>query len=301
MTILLTGATGTIGRALVPLLAAHTDVRVLLRDGHDIPGVRVVVADLDRPSTLAGAMSGVDTLWLLTPAGPQAPHQSSNLVRAALEADVKHIVRLSAIGAAHDAPTRNGRLHALSDVELRASGIASTVVRPAPFMQNLLGSVVDGNLLHTWGDGRAGLIDARDIAEFAARVLLRPHEHVNRTYTITGPASLSMTDVAATLSDVLGRSIVARSIPPAAAVAGMVAAGIPEWVAEVVADEYGAAYAAGWGDYTTQDFTAVVGRPARPIDDFARDHAATIEPPTGQGTDDGPMVVVEDRLATIHP
>jgi hypothetical protein len=49
-------------------------------------------------------------------------------------------------------------------------------------------------------------------------------------------------------------------------------------VAEVAATEYGAAYTAGWGDYTTQDFTAVVGRPARSISDFARDHAASFEP-----------------------
>lgn len=78
--------------------------------------------DLEQPSSLTDAFAGVDTLWLLTATGPQAPHASSNAVWAARQAGIGHIVRLSAMGAAHDAPTRNVRMHALSDVELQASG-----------------------------------------------------------------------------------------------------------------------------------------------------------------------------------
>jgi uncharacterized protein YbjT (DUF2867 family) len=141
-------------------------------------------------------------------------------------------------------------------------------------MQNLLGSVVRGTLYHNWGGGRVGLIDARDIAEFAARVLVRPAEHADRTYTITGPASLSMAEAAAILTDVTGTPVAAHEIPADAAVAGMREAGHPEWMAEVVGREYSAAYAAGWGDYTTPDFASVVGRPARTIAEFAGDHAA---------------------------
>jgi len=188
------------------------------------------VGGLERPNSLTEAFSGVDTLWLLTAAGPQAPHASSNALWAARGAGVSHIVRLSAIGAAHDAPN--------------------------------------------WGEGRVGLIDARDIAEFAARVLTRPDEHAGKTYTITGPARLSMADAASTLTDVLGKPVAAQEIPADAAVAAMTAAGFSGWVSEVAAREYSAAYAAGWGDYTTPDFVAVAGRPARTLADFARDHAA---------------------------
>ena len=278
MTILITGANGTISSTLLASLASSPGLalRALVRDARkapDLPGVEIAVGDLERPGTLAGAFSGVDTAWLLTAAGPQAPHASSNALWAARGAGVSHIVRLSAIGAAHDAPTRNGRLHALSDAELKASGIPCTIVRPAAFMQNLLGSVAGGTLYHNWGEGRVGLIDARDIAQFAARLLTRPDEHAGRTYTITGPASLSMAGAASVLTDVLGKPVAAQEIPADAAAAAMTAAGFSEWVSEVAAREYSAAYATGWGDCTTPDFAAVTAA-ARTFADFARDHAA---------------------------
>lgn len=284
MTILITGANGTISSALLALLASSADakLRALVRDpakAPQTPGVEVVVGDLERPDTLFDAFSGVDTLWLLTAAGPQAPHASSNAVWAARNAGVSHIARLSAIGAAHDAPNRNGRLHALSDAELAASGVAYTVIRPSAFMQNLLGSVSGGTLYHNWGQGRVGFIDARDIAAFASHLLTRPAQHAGKTYNLTGPASLSMTDVAAALTQEPATPITAQEIPDGAAVAAMTAAGMTEWVAEVVGREYSAAYASGWGDYTTPDFTAVTGRPARTVADFARDHAAYLTAP----------------------
>jgi uncharacterized protein YbjT (DUF2867 family) len=295
MTILITGANGTISSALLALLASSSEARLraLVRDPAKAPslaGVEVAIGDLERPDTLTGAFSGVDTPWLLTAAGPQAPHASYNAVWAARNARVSHIVRLSAIGTAHDAPNRNGRLHALSDAELAASGIAYTIVRPSAFMQNMLGSVSGGTLWHNWGQGRVGLIDARDIAQFAAHLLSRPAGHAGKTYNLTGPASLSMTDVAVALTQALGTPITAREIPADAAVAAMTASGMPEWVAEVVGREYSAAYASGWGDYTTADFTAVTGRPARTIADFARDHAAYLTAPgTTPGNQAGPL------------
>lgn len=279
MTTLVTGANGTISSHLLTLLAGSHDgpLRALVRPGRPAPevrGVDVVQGDLDRPDSLTAAMSGVSTLWLLTAAGPLAPHQSSNAIWAARAAGVDHVVRLSAIGAAYDAPTRNGRLHALSDAELAASGIPWTIIRPSAFMQSLLPSVVDGTLYHNWGDGRVGFIDARDIAELAARVLSGPAEHANRTYTITGPRSVSIAEAASLMSGGLDRPITAREIPTDAVVGSMSGAGVSEWLAEVVGREYGAAYRSGWGDFVTQDFESVVGRPARGLVDFARDHAS---------------------------
>src|SRR2546421_4591759 len=114
MTTLITGANGTVSGHLLNLLAAQpgTGLRALVRAAPKVPappGVQVVLGDLDNPASLAEAFSGVRTVWLLTAAGPLAPHQSSNALWAARQAGVAHIVRLSAIGAAHDAPTRNCR------------------------------------------------------------------------------------------------------------------------------------------------------------------------------------------------
>lgn len=279
MTILVTGANGTVSAALLQSLYAvpGVELRALVRDADKAPalaGVQVAVGDLDEPDSLTDAFRGVDTLWLLTAMGPQAPHQNMNAVWAARQAGVSHIVRQSAVGAAHDAPTRNGRLHAMSDEELMASGIDWTIIKPHSFMQNLLGSV-GGDTLYGLDVGHMGMIDARDVAEFAARVLIQPQSHAGRTYTPTGPASVSLPELAATLEPVLGTPITYQPVSPQDAHAAMIGAGVPAWNAAVII-EYGAAYASGWGDFVTADFPDVMGRQARTFAQFAHDHAARL-------------------------
>jgi uncharacterized protein YbjT (DUF2867 family) len=234
-----------------------------------------VHGDLDEPNTLAPAFKDVDTLWLLTAMGPDAPHAASNAIWAARHAGVSHIVRLSAIGAAHDAPTRNGRLHALSEAELRASGLDWTIIRPHFFMQNLLGSIVGDTLYGALGDGRLGMIDTRDIAGFAAHVLVNPKPHAGRTYTITGPDSVSLHDVASAAAQAIGTPVKYHPLRPEQAYRAMLDAGLPPWNA-AVNTEYGIAYAAGWGDYTTHDYTDVLGRQACGIAEFVHDHAEAL-------------------------
>ncbi|MFB4269516.1 SDR family oxidoreductase [Nonomuraea sp. GTA35] len=280
MTILITGAGGTVSRAVLRSLEGTADVRVLVRDPAKAPaGVEVAIGDLDEPATLDEAFRGVKTLWLLTAMGPHAPHRSMNAVWAARQAGVSHVVRMSAIGAAHDAPTRNGRLHALSDVELAASGLDWTILRPAFFMQNLFGSVNGDTLYGALGEGRIGMVDVRDIGDFAAEVLRAPARHKGATYTLTGPASISLGTVAEDLSQVYGTPIGYQPVPLEAGVRSMLEAGLPEWDAKVTG-EYLTAYARGWGDYTTPDFENVLGRPATPFLAFARDHAAELRPTT---------------------
>lgn len=280
MRTLITGANGHISSALLKALTGDPSLRLraLVRDAKKAPalaGVEVVVADLDDPRSLTDAFADVDTLWLLTAWGPQAPHASMNAIWAARHAGVKHIVRLSAIGAAFDAPTRNGRLHALSDAELTASGIDWTIIKPHFFMQNLLGAMRGHTLYGPWGEGRLGMIDVRDIAGFAARVISEPQVHKGVTYTITGPASISMRDVAETVERVTGAPTTYQSLSSNDAEGGMIAAGIPRWEAEVIA-EYGTAFAAGWGDFVTPDFADVTGRQSRGVADFARDHSGAL-------------------------
>ncbi|NUP01307.1 MAG: SDR family oxidoreductase [Nonomuraea sp.] len=278
MTILITGASGNVSSAVLKSLGDLSDVRVLVRDAAKAPaGVEAAVGDLHHPETLDAAFKGVDTLWLLTAMGPQAPHASMNAVWAAQRAGVGHVVRLSAIGAAHDAPTRNGRLHALSDVELAASGLDWTVIRPAFFMQNLLGSVNGDTLYGGIGEGRIGLIDTRDIADFAATVLRDPARHNGRTYTLTGPASISLREAATDLTEVYGTPITYQPVSPDDAHQSMLAAGMPDWDAAVT-KEYLKAYARGWGDYTTTAYTDVTGRAGRTFAEFAKDHAARLRP-----------------------
>lgn len=288
-TLLITGATGSVSSALRATLQGPDfdipdfDIRAMVRDQAKAAplqdqGVQVVVGDLDEPRSLPPAFKGVQDLWLLVPNGPRAPENSMNAVWAARQAGVERVVRLSAIGAAHDAPTRSGRLHALSDRELQVSGMSWTILRPGWFMQNLLNEAGDistrGTFSLSAGDGRLGMIDVRDVAEFAARVLTDgPQPHDGRTYVPTGPQSVSFADVAQRLTRILGRPI--DYVPASGEThrGALLDHGTPAWIADLII-EYCQAYAAGWGDHTSSDFLDVVGHPPRDVADFLRDHVA---------------------------
>lgn len=278
-TILITGATGNVSAGVIEHLK-NSDHRLIglvrnpdkARHLADV-GVELRQGDMEKPWTLASAFQGVDAVWLLTPPGPRAPEQSSNAVWAARNAGVGHIVRMSAIGASHTAPTINGRLHGLSDAELIGSGIPYTIVRPHFFMQNLLmvsESIARQGVMHLpLGDSRMGLIDSRDISEFAARILTSTG-HEGQIYTLTGPASLTMHDVAAAIGQAIGKDLSYQDVSPDTVKRAQLDAGADEWMVHLLLD-YFAAYSTNWGDLVTPDFSHVVGKPARSVDDFAHD------------------------------
>ena len=158
-TILITAATGQVSSTVIEKLdRTGRQLRVLVRDPSKARslgarGVEVYTGDLGDPFSLAPALEGVSDLWLLTPNGPRAPEHSTNALWAARRAGIERVVRMSAVGAAHDAATRSGRLHALSDHELQQSGMCWTILRPHWFMQNLLGAACEPlvRLVQHWG------------------------------------------------------------------------------------------------------------------------------------------------------
>jgi uncharacterized protein YbjT (DUF2867 family) len=282
-TVLVTGATGTVSSALLGALKGKPGLRLraLVRDPAKAQplqkdGVEVVVGDLEEPDTLQEAFEGVDVLWLLTPASALEPSMGSNAILAAKQAKVKHIVRNSAIKAGHDAPNRNGRLHALVEADLKASGIPWTILRPHYYMQNLLSSAntvaSDGMLYMNLGEGRVGMIDGRDVGVFAAEVIEHLDRHAGKTYTPTGPERTAMAEVADTLGQLLGKPVQYVALPQDAAQQAMLGFGLPRWFVGNVVD-YGRAYSAGWGDFVTDDFKDVTGREARSFKQFATDFA----------------------------
>jgi uncharacterized protein YbjT (DUF2867 family) len=296
-TVLITGATGTVSTALTNALrGTGVKLRALVRDrsGTEGPGGRdprvagpaevaeVVAGDLDDPRSLPPAFEGVQDLWLLTPNGPRAPENNMNALWAARQAGVERVVRLSVVGAAHDAPNRSGRLHALSDGETERCGMRWTVLRPHWFMQNLLNEAGDisatGTFSLNMSSARIGMIDVRDIAECAARVLLDdPGRHHGRTYTLTGPRSLTFDEVAARLGSALGRYVTYRPVDDATRRGTLLGYGVPAWIVDML-EEYARAYDSGWGDLTTGTVAELLGRPPRDVADFARDHAAAFTP-----------------------
>lgn len=279
--ILITGATGNISSGIITQLkgSGHR-ILALVRHPEKAEelkrqGVELRVGDLEKPWTLPAAFAGADIVWMLAPPGPRAPEQCSNGLWAARQAGIKHVVRLSAIGASHTAPTINSRLHALSDAELIASGIPFTILKPHYFMQNLLMAAQsvsqDGAMYFALADGKMGLIDSRDISEFAAHVLTSAG-HEGKTYTLTGPASISMHQVAAAIGEAIGKGVKYVPVTVDAERQAILQIGMDEWMANLLGD-YSAAYSANWGDLVTDDYRRITGKAPRSISQFATDFA----------------------------
>jgi len=282
-TVLVTGATGTVSTALRASLRGKPGIKVraLVHDpakgkALEKEGYEVAVGDLEEPDTLADAFDGIDVLWLLTPASALEPSMGSNAVTAAKRAKVKHIIRNSAIKAAHDAPNRNGRLHALVEESVKASGIPWTILRPHYYMHNLLSSAAsvasDGVLYMNMGDAQVGMIDARDVGVFAASVIENLARHTGKVYTPSGPESTTMAQAAQSLSEVLGKPVKYVALPQEAARQAMLGFGLPRWFVGNVVD-YGTVYSGGCGDFVTSDFKDVTGHEARSFKQFATDFA----------------------------
>lgn len=284
--IVVTGGTGTVGSRLVELLLQRGQrVRVFSRDADKSRArfggrVDVAVGDFDDLNSIKAAFAGADRIFLLTAGaaepGTQLGHER-NVIAAAREADVRRVVKLSVLGADEQAPTHYARLHRTAEKELAASGLEYTILRPAGFMQNLFEWAAGGSFRTCAEDGRAALVDARDIAAVAATVLTEDG-HDGRTYTLTGPEVLSYDEAAATLSEATGQQITHVRVPPEVLVQAMTGAGLPHWLAEDLAAQF-RGYATGQvghGGEVNGDVTTVTGREPRTFDAFAREEFAAV-------------------------
>lgn len=280
--ILVTGANGTTGRELVKLLSSmKIPTRAMIRDksraaGLDLPYIEVVCADLSKPETLNEVLEGVERAYLVSTADPQIVRLHKNFIEAAKKAGVKHIVRHSAMGADLGSTVSLTRNHAACERILEESGIGWTHIRPAFFMQNFLnmflpGICEEGCLKAPLGDGRIGMIDARDIARVAANVLTTGG-HSGKIYELTGPEALSFYDCAAALSRVMDLDISYVNVKPEEALRDMIEGGLPQWLASDMVGLYGM-FRRGAGERLTTAVPDITGRGGYPFEDFLRDYA----------------------------
>ncbi|MEC3916431.1 NmrA family NAD(P)-binding protein [Nocardia sp. CDC160] len=240
---LVTGATGTVGRAVVDqLLAAGLPVRAITRrpEAADLPaGVEVVRADLGDPDSLPPALVGVRKAFLST-TGTEIPRHDANLAFAAVAAGVEHIVKLSSGRAGDPAATDPiPAWHRAGEDAVRASGIAWTMVRPMGFMSNALHwarSVRESSTVRApFGHGRIAVVDPHDIAAVSVAALIEPG-HAGRVYVLTGPQALSPGEQTAIIAEIIGRPLRFEEISPEAAEADLLRFGVaPEMAAAIMA------------------------------------------------------------------
>jgi uncharacterized protein YbjT (DUF2867 family) len=277
--ILVTGATGNIASLVIPqLLGDGAIVNAFIHDeakGQSLvdQGVNVFVGEFTDQEKMNEAASGVDSILAITPPNPDAVAQGEVILQAALNSGSPHFVRISAIGAAADAPTENGKLHFDSDQRLINSGLTYTILKPHFFMQNLFGSVEtinsDGNFYLGMGEGSLGMVDVRDIADSAASLLLNGG-HNNKTYTLTGPESMQFTTAAQILTESKGKQINYVPVPLEAVREAILGMGWGDWGAQIMVD-YSRAYSEGWGDFTNNHVEQITGNKPRSFKQFADD------------------------------
>ncbi len=209
--VLVTGASGTVGRPLVAaLLAAGQQVRAGVRDpkrGQLPAGVEVVRLDFLDPATAGPALLDVDRIFLMRPpAISDVATALGPLVEAAAQRRVQRMVVLSVMGVNPALP------HWRMERMVRLAGLPMTALRPSYFAQNLLTAFGDDIRLRSQlplasGNGRVSFIDTRDIAEAAARIFTDLPGHPAEPVTLTGPEALTFEEVASVLSAELGRPI----------------------------------------------------------------------------------------------
>ena len=274
--ILISGATGKIGRELFRLLATSGEpVRVMARDPSKIDTVsgtvEVVQGDLNQEATLAPALQKVDKVFVLSP-GPDIPAQDSAMIRAAQQAGIRHLVMLSSLGVEHDAGS--GPAHRAEERQLRDSGLTWTVLRPNGFMSNLFQWRAtiqsDGAIYLPTGDGRHAYIHPFDIAAVAAKVLTSAG-HEGKIHELTGGEALSTADLAAKLGAELGKPLRHVDVPDAAYKDQLQRAGLPPFLIESITRFY-TLIREGQLAYITPAVEQLVGRAPRRFDDWAREN-----------------------------
>lgn len=281
--ILVIGGTGTTGSAVVKALAgAGEKVRVLARSPEKAkaiagPKVEFVKGDLADPKSLEAAFAGSDRVFLVSAPDPNVGKLHGNAFAAAKKAGAKHLVRLSALGSDPKSSVSLFKWHGETDAALAKAGVPYTVLRPHFFMQNLLmfaGSIQkDGAFYAPMRNGKISLIDVRDIGDVGAAILRDPAKHAGKTYDLTGPAALGFGDLAKGIGAAIGKPVKYVDVPPPAARQAMVGMGLPDWLADGLVALY-ADFAAGKAAAVSKATTEITRKPARTLEQFAKDHAA---------------------------
>ena len=276
MSIVITGASGHLGRLTAELVLDHlpaSEVILTTRRPEALSdlaerGAKVRPADFDRPETLAEAFAGGERLLLISTddlGRRTAQHRAA--IEAAREAGVHHVAYTSYLNPVEKNPAVITPSHRATEKALRESGLAWTTLRHAFYAEYQVPAgaqaIATGQLIHNNGDGKTAYVSREDCAAAAAAVLTT-EGHEGRAYDITGPESLSQGDVAALLSEVSGRPVEAVAVDDEAFVQGLTAAGVPDPVAREFAS-YGRAVREGYLGEASGAVENLTGRPPRSL------------------------------------
>jgi uncharacterized protein YbjT (DUF2867 family) len=274
--ILITGATGNIGRELISILLEHgQSIRALVRDerkvAHLDPCVERALGDLDKPETLVPAVQGVERIFLVT----FETRQDLNVIEAAKKVGVKHIVKLSTLEATKH-KIQVGKWHYEREELIRASGLDWTFLRPGMFMSNSIEwwaeSIKGQNSVFFPGGkkGKVAPVHPRDVAWVAA-VALTEQGHSKQAYALTGSELFTIGEMVQVISKVLGKPIQYVDIPPIAAKLFMLKTGMDKTLVNALMEML-RSLRRNEGAVVMDTVQRVTGHPPRTFEAWCREH-----------------------------
>ncbi len=279
--ILVTGADGKTAFPIIRELASagvpvralvHTKEKKILFEG--MKDVELAEGDYSDTRSLERALDGIHSAYLVSPAAPDMVKLQTNFINMARLTGLKHVVKLSALGTGPDSPAGLLRGHAEIEDYIRKTGIAYTFLHPHFFMDNLLingESVTRDSVLYSpLGDARIAPISIQDIASVAASILI-DGGHRGTTYVLTGPESLTFSEIAAIWSKVIGKTITYSRVSFDAARQGMVQSGMTTWMAQNMISIM-MTWAEGKGDIVSHYVERITGRKPLSLREFLMTH-----------------------------
>ncbi len=287
MSVVITGASGQLGRLAAELALERlpaAEVILVTRRPEALAdlaerGAQVRHGDFDQPDALAAAFAGGERMLLISTdaLGRRIP-QHRSAIDAAVAAGVRQIAYTSILEPTPENPAFVVEEHAETEAALRDCGLAWTMLRMGNYSEFLVPpaaqAVASGRLVHNTGDGRAAYVSRADCAAAAAAVLASDG-HEGAIYEVTGPELLSQADVAALAAEVSGRPVEPAPVTDAELVAGLVAAGVPEWLATGFAT-MGEAIRKGVLDRLSTAVQDLTGRPPRTVREVLTEHRAEL-------------------------
>jgi uncharacterized protein YbjT (DUF2867 family) len=273
--ILVTGATGNIGRHVVTaLLDEGQDVRALTRDPgrSGLPAeVDVFGGDFDAVDTLTPAMEGVDTV-LLASYGPATGRQDDNVATTAAGAGARRIVKISIAGVEHGDRDPVTEWHRAGEEAIDRVGIPCTFLRCGELMTTALWWAETirsvGKVFVPFADAPSAPIDPLDVAMVAARCLVEGRPDHSESLVLTGPEVLTSRARVQLLGEMLATTLECVEIPREVAFEKMVTAGQPPVIASARLDMI-EVKSKGPGSAPSDTVEMVTGRPPRTFDDWA--------------------------------
>lgn len=269
--ILIIGANGTVGSALSKELEKQGQT-ILKATSQKPKSTNEVHLNLVTKEGLDQALSQVEKIFVLSPPGHTNQHELIiPVIQKAQEYKIKKIVLMTAMGAnaVEEAPLRQAEIY------LEKSGLTYNIIRPNWFMQNfntfwMQGILQDHKIYLPVAEAKGSFIDARDIAAVAAK-LLTTSQFDNQAFVLTGSEAYNHDQVAAMMSEVLGKTISFQDISPEQMREGLLAAGLPKDYTEFLLMILGY-FKLGYSAAITDSVEKITGRKPIPFQQYVQDY-----------------------------